>query len=269
MRACWVDAEGSGAGPAAASGGQTVNDDTKAADRGGNLSILMYHQVGEFPPMRGHRSTYCHVRRFAAQMRYLHRFRYRVLRMDEALACLRGERPLPSRAVVLTFDDGYENFYRYAYPELQRHGFPAMVYLLSGLIGRPASWFARDGRDTPPLMTGARIRGLRAQGVDFGSHGRTHQRLAEVAPALMRDEVVRSRAELEDLLGEPVRHFCYPYGSYDAEVARRVAEAGYVGAVTCRRGSARPGAPPFELPRKAISYGDSLVGVFWKLHRKH
>ena len=114
-----------------------------------SINILMYHQVGDFPPMPAHRSTYCHYRRFQREMTFLHRFGYRVLSLDQALACLDGEQPIPPKAVVLTFDDGYENFYEYAWPVLERYRFPAMVYLLSGLLGQPSSWFARDGRATP------------------------------------------------------------------------------------------------------------------------
>ena len=78
------------------------------------ISILMYHQVGEFAPMRAHRANYCDHRRFARQMAFLHHAGFQVLGLDRALACLRGERPTPARAVVLTFDDAYENFADYA-----------------------------------------------------------------------------------------------------------------------------------------------------------
>ena len=232
------------------------------------VSILMYHQVGAFAPMRTHRAVYCHHRRFAAQMAYLHRLRYPVLRLDEALAGLRGERPLPARSVVLTFDDGYENFYEYALPVLARYGFPAMVYVLADRLGQPAAWLGVDGRATPPLMTAARLRELRRAGIDIGSHGLTHRRLALVERAVAEREVAHSKQRLEQLLGEPVAHFCYPYGSYDDAVVDMVAAAGYRSAVTCDRASAFAGADVLRLPRKAISYGDSLLGVAWKLHMK-
>jgi peptidoglycan/xylan/chitin deacetylase (PgdA/CDA1 family) len=236
---------------------------------GNYINILMYHQVGDFEPMRAHRSTYCHYRRFAAQMAYLHRFGYNVLRMEAVLDCLSGKRPVPARAVALTFDDGYENFYEYAYPELERYGFPAMVYLIADLIGRDAAWFAQDRRSTPALMAAARIRQLHQAGVDFGSHGASHVKLGEQDEARIREEVVRSKSVLEDLLGVPVGHFCYPYGSYDLRALKAVEEAGYSSATTCVRAPARPGDDPLALPRKAISFGDTLPGVFWKLHFKH
>ena len=236
------------------------------ADR---ISILMYHQVGDFAPMEAHRSTYCHYKRFAAQMAYLHRFRYSVISLDQAVAGLKGERTIPPRAVVLTFDDGYENFYEYAFPVLRRYGFPAMVYLISGMLGRESEWFAADGRDTPPLMSAERVRQLREEGIDFGSHGVSHVKLAQVNRARMADEVQRSKRDLEEVLDEPVQHFCYPYGSHDREVVEAARVAGYTSAVTCERAAARPGDDLLALPRKAISYGDNLAGYFWKLHMKN
>lgn len=232
------------------------------------ISILMYHQVGDFAPMHSHRSTYCHYKRFQAQMNYLHLLRYRVLGMDEVLACLNGDRPIPPRAVALTFDDGYENFYEYAWPVLQHYSFPAMVYLLSGLIGQASAWFETDGRATPPLMSAERIRQLQREGVDFGSHGVSHAKLAEVEPEQVRFEVSQSKRDLEELLQEEVRHFCYPFGSHDLTAVEEVQRAGYRCAVTCQRGAATPSFHPLLLPRKAISYGDNLAGYAWKLAMK-
>jgi hypothetical protein len=73
------------------------------------------------------------------------------------------------------------------------------------------------------------------------------------------------------MLDAPVEHFCYPYGSYDLRVLAAVAEAGYRSATTstCVRAPARPGDDPLALPRKAISFGDNLAGVAWKLHLKN
>ena len=228
----------------------------------------MYHQVGEFRPMPNHRSTYCHVNRFRAQMAWLQRLGCKVLRMDEVLAALRGEKPIPPRAVALTFDDGYENFYQYAYPVLARHGFPAMVYLISARIGQPAQWFAADGRATPPLMSAERIRELQQAGIDFGSHGAHHIKLAEVDLDTARQDIVDSRRQLQDLLGDEVRHFCYPYGSHNAAVVDLVRQAGFATGVSCQRGAATADFDALALPRKAISYGDNLLGFLWKLLMK-
>lgn len=218
--------------------------------------------------MQAHRSTYCHYKRFASQMAWLHRFGYRVLDMDTVLASLQGKQKIPARAVALTFDDGYENFYEYAYPVLQAYNFPAMVYLISERIGQNAEWFADDGRDTPPLMTRKRIRQLRKAGIDFGSHAARHVKLAEVDHAIAKDEIHGSKASLELLLDEEIRHFCYPYGSHNPELVEEVRRAGYASAVSCQRAAATSEFDAMALPRKAISYGDSLAGFFWKLTMK-
>ena len=228
----------------------------------------MYHQVGRFETPRRHRACYCDVERFRSQMGYLERFGYRVMGLGEALAALFGDGALPPRAVVLTFDDGYRNFREHAFPILRQFGFPATVYLVSGLLGGRAEWLDVDG-PKPALMDETEIRELHREGVRFGSHGVTHPRLSRLDETAAREEILASRRMLEDLLGEPVDHFCYPYGDYDDGVRRLVQSAGYRSALTCIRGAANEAENPLEIPRKAISYGDNLIGFMWKLHMKH
>lgn len=232
------------------------------------VSILMYHQVGRFSSPRKHRAVFCDVGRFRAQMAYLKWTGHHVISLADAYRGIFQGAPLPSRPVVLTFDDGYENFREYAWPILQRYGFPATVYLVSSLLGRSASWLDKDMSDAR-LMDAATIRSLRAEGVHFGSHTLTHCRLSKLDENDQRAEIFESKAELEDILGESVTDFCYPYGNYDIRSRDLVAEAGYNTALTCIRGAANTADNAFEIPRKAISYGDSLIGFLWKLHMKN
>lgn len=233
------------------------------------IQILMYHQVGDFPAMDTHRATYCDHRRFAVQMGYLKAFGYNVLSMNDVLQCVRGDKPIPPRAVAITFDDAYENFYEYALPILQRHGFPATVYAIAGMLGGSADWLIADGHDAPPLMGAARLRELLSHGIEVGSHSFNHIRLGEQPAELAFNEALKSKSALEDALGRPVDHFCYPYGSHNLQTVEAVAEAGYKTAVTCERAPATIGDDPLTLPRKAVAWGDSLVGVWWKMHMKN
>lgn len=233
------------------------------------LSILMYHQVGVFARPSAHRALFCDVKRFRGQLRYLARFGFNVLSLEQARRALFEGAPLPARSVVLTFDDGYENFREHAWPALQEHGFPATVFLVSGLLGRPAGWLGSEFRDHPPLMDARTVRRLRQEGVNFGSHAVSHPRLSTLPVDRMRSEIFDSKASLEDVLGEAVPDFCYPYGDYNSQARDLVREAGYLTGLTCIRGAANTAANPFELPRKAISYGDNLLGFAWKLHVKH
>lgn len=234
------------------------------------VSILMYHQVGRFPPMRTHRANYCDQRRFARQMALLRFARVPVIRLDEALRGLFGEGVLPAHAVVLTFDDAYANFLDHAAPVLAEHGFPATVYAISDWLGQPMRWREPDpGRAVPRLMTGAELRALRQAGFGVGSQGCTHRRLAELKPTEQATELTDSRARLEDILGEPVRDLCYPFGKFNQDSIRLAVQAGYRSATTCLRAAATRADHPLVLPRKAISYGDTLLGFGWKLRVKH
>ena len=234
------------------------------------ISILMYHQIGAFAPMRVHRANYCDHRRFARQMGLLRHMGFHVLDLDRALSCLRGEHPTPARALVLTFDDAYEGFIDYALPVLTAHGFPATVYAISGWLGRRAEWFSKDpGRAIPTLMSANQLRAIRAAGIRIGSHTANHLKLGEVPADVQAEEIKRSKASLEDLLGEEVRHLCYPFGSFDLGAIRAARDAGYASATTCLRGAATADDHPLALPRKGISFGDNLIGYAWKLAAKH
>jgi len=229
----------------------------------------MYHQIGKFRRPSAHRAIFCHVRRFKAQMAYLHYLGYNVISLENAVEALFGGGDLPNHSVVLTFDDGYQNFREHAFPVLERYGFPAIVFLVAGLLGKDAKWLADEGRHAPHLMNSATINELRSNGISFGSHTMTHPRLTRLDRSGQINEISKSKSLLEDLLGENIKYFCYPGGEYDEHVVNTVKDAGYEAALTCDRGAATSLDDPITLPRKAISYGDSLIGYFWKLHMKH
>lgn len=233
------------------------------------ISILMYHRVGDFYDIRDHRALYCHYRRFRAQMCWLKAMGYHVIDMDTCVRMVRGELPVSDRAVLLTFDDGFEDFYIHAFPVLKAYGFPAIVYVLSDYINGTAQWFAKEGRLCPPMLQLDQIKEMVKYGITIGSHGLSHVKLAQVPYEVMRKEIFESKMQLQELLGQEIRHFCYPYGSYNRDVMHTVREAGYISAVTCVRGGAISGNDLFQLPRKAISFGDSLLGFWWKLHMKN
>ncbi len=233
------------------------------------VTILMYHQVGKFPPMEEHRATYCDVGRFARQMWYLHTFGYNVLSLDRLVEIFTKHLPIPPRSVVLTFDDGYQNFLTHAAPVLKRYNFPAIVYVVPSLIGKKAEWLALDGHPTPAMLTADEIVQLRSMGFDIGSHNLVHERMAEKPYEQQFHEALESKKALEKIIDDEVRHFCYPYGSHNIDSLKAVQQAGYTTAVTCQRAAATPDFDLLALPRKAISFGDTLPGFIFKLHTKN
>lgn len=240
------------------------------ASRHFRVSILMYHQVGHFAPMKSHRATYCRLEQFVAQMQWLNYSHTPVISLDQCLRMLRGEEPAPARAVVLTFDDAYNDFADNALPVLKRYAFPATVYVPTAFIGGKAEWLAHDGLRPETLLSAERLRALAQEPlVTIGAHGVNHLRLAEIPLTEAKHEIERSRAEIERLLDRQIRHFCYPFGSVDPQVMGLVAAAGFATATTCQRGAVTSGADPMGLPRKGISFGDNPLGYVWKVYFKH
>lgn len=234
------------------------------------ISILMYHQVGRFATMRAHRATYCRSDRFQTQMRWLAWSRTPVISLERALRVLSGEERLDAAAVVLTFDDAYESFYDIALPVLKRYDFPATVYVPTAFIGGRAEWLAADGLHPAPILAADRLRELaNDNNVAIGAHGVNHRPLTEIPRAEVWQEIAGGKAALEAVLGQDVRHLCYPYGSVNTEIMKLAAAAGFSSGTTCQRGAVPDDADAFGLPRKAISYGDDLLGFIWKTHFKH
>ncbi len=155
---------------------------------------------------------------FAEQVDWL-RANARVVPLDEVADLLAGGRPLPDRAVVLTFDDGFADFYTDAAPILRRANLPATVFLTTGFCGRTNRWPGQpDWVEEQPLLSWDQVAELAQQGFAFGSHTVNHPALAEVAPEEAEAEIVQSKEKITARLGRPVELFCYPYGSCNAPV---------------------------------------------------
>jgi peptidoglycan/xylan/chitin deacetylase (PgdA/CDA1 family) len=220
------------------------------------VPILTYHYISDNPDPSDTLRTLLSVtpRDFAAQLEYLAANGYTALSLDELLAAQTGAAPLPARPVLLTFDDGYVDFYTQAAPLLRQYGMKATAYIPSDLIGAPGymSWDQLRELAGSPLIT-------------IGGHSRTHPPLDTLGWEAQRSEIVDSKAILESQLGIPVAHFCFPYGRYNATTLDLVALAGYRSATTTRTAIADQAAAPLVLPRVAISGGDGLAGFVAKL----
>lgn len=144
---------------------------------------------------------------------------------SESLAdALAGHRP--SKPVVLTFDDGYADFYTQAWPLLMKYGFSGTIYIITNRLGS-AGFLTTD-----QLVT------LANAGVEVGSHTVSHPNLSTMSGAKLTKELADSRNELRRLTGQAVASFCYPSGRYTEVTVSAVKAAGYQTAVTTKEGLA-------------------------------
>ena len=190
------------------------------------VPVLVYHSVMPHHPGQTAEQRVLDVDDsvFAAQMRYLVNGGYHVVSFAALVDALEGRDTLPTRAVVITFDDGWENQYRHAFPILRRFGLTATFFVFTTPIGK-------DGK----LMTWQQLRELQAAGMTIGSHTRTHPDLPHYHAAL-HNEVEMSRADIEQHLGRAPDFFAYPFGAWDSQSAASARTAGYRAARTYRGG---------------------------------
>ena len=221
------------------------------------VPILMYHEVSSAPHPAFRRYTVT-ARAFRRQMQWLADSGYRSIDMDTLVRARQGLISLPDRPVVLTFDDGFRSCGEHALPVLREHGFTAIFYLVSGLMGETSRWLLPELGIELPIMTWDTARELVAAGFQCGAHTVTHPRLPGLHPLQCRSELVDARARLESELGRPVVHLAYPYGAFDQAVREIAAESGYVSACSTRSGFSEVEDDRLALHRISVYGHDSL-----------
>src|SRR5919197_1333356 len=230
------------------------------------LAILMYHRIEPLPPGAVHTTNFVRPHDFAAQMAALRQWGYRSITLVDWLGYRTGRCRLPRRPIILTFDDGYRSVRDVAWPILRQHALGATTFLVSGCVGATNRWDADEAQ--VPLLDAGEVRALHAEGMAFGSHGRTHRALARLPLREAVDELAQSRAELEELLGEPVRFLSYPYSNQNRAVRLAAREAGYEAAVRGRGRMNSRRTDPLQLRRIKVDYRTTLRALRWKLFRE-
>lgn len=218
--------------------------------------ILMYHAFGS--PGEPSSRYVTPLRSFARQMAWLHRMGYHVLSLEEYLDYrARYEFP-PERSVVITIDDGYQDNKTLAYPVLRRYGFPATIFLVTGLIGKTYFTEVESELNSRPMLSWQDIQEMAQGGIHFGAHTRTHPDLLTLTAEQVCEELSDSRYDIENTLGIPVQTFSYPFGSYHSSLHPLVEQAGFLGSCSIDEGLNTPTTDLFALRRVEIYGTDSL-----------
>jgi peptidoglycan/xylan/chitin deacetylase (PgdA/CDA1 family)/GT2 family glycosyltransferase len=254
LAAVWMHAARLRAGVAASGGWPAF--DAMFAQR---LAVLMYHHVG--PALPG---TYPDLTvapaAFERHVAALARRGYRTISPAEYARVRRGEASLPRRAVMVTFDDGYADVVRYALPVLAKHGFGAVVFVVTGELAGTNSWDEVRGSATHRLLGCDDILAWRRFGTEFGGHSRTHASLPEVDDARLAAEVGGCRADLRTLTGADPVALAYPYGDLDDRVVA-AAEREFELAFTTDEGLNGIGTDARRLRRTMVMPRDSALDV--------
>lgn len=231
------------------------------------VTVLMYHRVGDV--CNSWERRYCVTpERFAAHMRALEQRGMRACRVDDFIAWLNGDMELSEGSFVLTFDDGFLGVYQHAYPLLSKMGWPATVFLVSGLIGKQDAWTERENPSgsTHPLLGRHEIEEMAREGFSFQSHSRSHPDLRRLAGASLAEELTGAREDLENLLRRAVPYFAYPFGWYNDEVLKAVKTSGYKAAFSAQPGFNRRDADRYRIRRLDVYGTDTTATLLRKIN---
>jgi len=213
--------------------------------------ILTFHHIAEVPADAGrHRGLYVPPAEFRRTLATLRASGRRSMTADEYDSALIRP-PGTDARVWITFDDGHLDNYTAAFPALVDAGMVATVFVVTDRVLGGARGY----------MTPAMLREMAGAGMTIASHTASHPHLARIAPEDARREVRDSKARLEDILGHPVRAFCYPYGNFSAAVVEEVRAAGYALATSTIRDNRNAEPQRFALRRVMVMPGKSPAWV--------
>lgn len=211
------------------------------------MPILMYHLIDSHPPPGPYGpGLTVSPQAFEAEMRILEDGGYHSVTFADLYAALAGTRPLPSKPVLLTFDDGNRDSYSVAFPILRRHHLVATFFVVTKMVGRP------------PSVTWQQLSEMSRAGMTVASHTVSHLDLRTLPSGRLRAELIDSRAKIAAELGTAPVVLSYPSGEYDRRVEAAAGQAGYVMAVTTHSGRRIDPQRLLALPRVRISGGLSL-----------
>jgi peptidoglycan/xylan/chitin deacetylase (PgdA/CDA1 family) len=191
-----------------ASGLNAIRKRLARAVCGPRLVVLAYHRVND---LDSDTSPYTVApRQFEEHVRYA-KDRFHVITFAEALR-MRSSRDAAEDCLVITFDDGFRDNFTNAAPILERHGVRACLFLTTDLVDAAPSGTQPDFSLSG--MSWDEARELRDRGFELGVHARTHRNLAAMPIEDARQEILLSKARMEEMLGEPVSYFAYPGGKW-------------------------------------------------------
>ncbi|CUU07115.1 Peptidoglycan/xylan/chitin deacetylase, PgdA/CDA1 family [Candidatus Thermokryptus mobilis] len=192
------------------------------------IPILTYHKVDtkfEFGITR------VSPGQFERQIKFLSKQGYKGITVSEA----RGLNATDEKFVCITFDDGYEDVFHYAFPILKRYGFRATVFVISNFVGKSNDWDFGFGIKFKHLNWD-QIKILFDNGWEIGSHSANHRALTLLDDEDVKFEVGSSKYEIEKNLGTVVKSFAPPFSRYDENIVRIAFECGYEGVYVLTNG---------------------------------
>lgn len=181
------------------------------------IPVLMYHSID----YEKNNELRIPKEQFRGQMQYLKDNGYTTLTLNELYSFFENNMPVPDKSVVLTFDDGYADNYKNAFPIIKEFGFKATVFMITDTVDKNGAY-----------LNSTQLKEMNAYGFDVESHTLDHEELNKQSYAQQLNELKKSKLFLEKLLNKQVSYIAYPVGKYNKETVKAAKESGYKMAFT-------------------------------------
>lgn len=232
------------------------------------MPVIMYHRFIEHESEKGVHGTWMPITMFEKHLRLMKWLGYETLTFrDLADKGFIHRLQYGKRYLMITADDGYQDNLTRMLPLLEKYGYKAVVYVVTGEGYNRWDVEQASNPDTRvDLMNGEQLKALVASGhVEIGGHTLTHPRLSKLAPEQQAHEIQENKRQLETLLGHPLLSFAYPYGDMDESAKAQAMAAGYRFAVATNSGPRAMHQDPFRIRRIAIFPRTDVFGLWRKI----
>lgn len=194
--------------------------DAKAVLARPQVPILCYHQIRDWLPSDSKQAKdyIVPVARFEEHIKMLADSGYHTILPDQLLAYLTTGAPLPEKPVMLTFDDTNLDQYTVAAPELKKYGFKGVFFVMTVSLGRPR------------YMSRVQVKELSDRGHSIGSHTWDHQNVKKLKNEDWVTQVEKPGKVLEEITGQPVTYFAYPFGLWNKDAITELQSRGITAA---------------------------------------
>ena len=224
-------------------------------EKAARVPILMYHEVDDVSGRKlgQYLELFVEPAVFVQQLDWLKENNYSTVTLAELYAHWYQGEPIKENPVVLSFDDGFCNMYKIVMPELVKRDMVATFFLHTAAIG------------SEKHLEEEMIREMVGNGMEIGCHSDSHASLTELDKEGLEKELLNSKQLLEDITGQEVSFFCYPFGKYNSSIIDKLKNYFYQGAVTVKEGQAAFYQDPFQWPRLNMRYQDGFTGFVRKM----
>ncbi len=198
--------------------------------------VLMYHMISNHLPKNKSKFNRLRVKpeEFEKQLIWLKKNNFKSFTLSELISL----KEVPQKAVVITFDDGYEDNFTNAFPLLKKYGFKATIYVVLNRFDK--NWAtdkdlksSSDELNSEKMLSNDQVNKMLESGIiEIGSHTLDHVNLPSLSFYEKKLQLLKSKEQIEEIFNIKCTSFAYPFGFHDETDVKLVEELNYTNATT-------------------------------------